>query len=188
MTDLVQHFRNEADRFGQRVAAVGVDQWDAGTPCEDWDVRALVNHVVGEQRWAPHLLAGETIEQVGDRYDGDLLGDDPVAAWTDAVAPSVAAFAEPGALDGTVHLSYGDEAAREYATQMLTDLAIHGWDLARATGGDESIDPEVAQLLWDAWAPREELVRGSGVFGQHVDVPDDAPVASRLLGLLGRTP
>ena len=116
-------------------------------------MRALVNHVVGEQRWAPHLLAGETIEKVGDRYDGDLLGDDLHATWSDAVGPAVAAFAEPGALDRTVHLSYGDEAAREYATQMLTDLAIHGWDLARATGGDEYIDPEVAQLLWDAWAP-----------------------------------
>jgi uncharacterized protein (TIGR03086 family) len=106
----------------------------------------------------------------------------------DAVGPAVAAFAEPGALDRTVHLSYGDESAREYATQMLTDLAIHGWDLARATAGDERIDPEVAQLLWDAWAPREQLVRGSGVFGQHVEVPEDAPVADRLLGLLGRTP
>jgi uncharacterized protein (TIGR03086 family) len=93
MTDLVELYRNEADRFGQRVAAVDPAQWDAGTPCEEWDVRALVNHVVGEQRWAPHLLAGETIEQVGDRYDGDLLGDDPRATWSDAVGPAVAAAA-----------------------------------------------------------------------------------------------
>ena len=189
MTDLVALFRRSIDAFTARVEAVRSDQWEAPTPCADWDVRELVNHVAGEQLWAPHLVAGETIAEVGDRYDGDVLGDDPVAAWRAAVPGAVEAFAAPGALDGTVHLSYGDEAAREYLVQMLTDAAVHGWDLGRAIGGDEGIDPEAAELLLDHWSARQEMVRGSGMFGDDaVEVPSDASAADRLLGLLGRTP
>jgi uncharacterized protein (TIGR03086 family) len=186
--DLVEMFRRSTDRFGERVRAVGHDQWSAPTPCDEWDVRALVDHVATEQLWAPHLLRGERLDEVGDRYDGDVLGDDPVAAWDAAVASSVAAFSAPGALDGTVHLSYGDEAAREYTLQMLTDAAVHGWDLARAIGADEAIDDDVAEHLVAAWTEREEMVRASGVFGDAVEIPDGAGPAHRLLALLGRRP
>lgn len=186
--DLVAMFRRSTDRFGARVRAVAGDQWSAPTPCDEWDVRALVDHVATEQLWAPHLLRGETLDQVGDRYDGDVLGDDPVAAWEAAVASSVAAFSAPGAIDGTVHLSYGDEAAREYTLQMLTDAAVHGWDLARAIGADEAIDDDVAEHLLAAWTERAAMVRASGVFADPVDVPADADAAHRLLALLGRRP
>jgi uncharacterized protein (TIGR03086 family) len=188
VSDLVEMFQRATDRFGQRLQAVGPDQWGVPTPCAGWDVRELVNHVTAEQLWAPHLLAGETIEGVGDRYDGDVLGDDPVGVWDEAVAGAVAAFSEPGALERTVHLSYGDEASREYALQMLTDAAVHGWDLGRATGGDEGIDEDIAALLLGAWTERQAMVRASGVFGEPVEVPDDAPAAHRLLGFLGRRP
>jgi uncharacterized protein (TIGR03086 family) len=188
MADLVALFRRSIDRYTGLVEAVPADAWSNPTPCDSWDARALVNHVTGEQLWAPHLVAGETIEQVGDRYDGDVLGDDPVAAWRAAAPPSVAAFATPGALDGTVHLSYGDESCREYLTQMLTDTEVHGWDLARATGGDERLDPETVALLLDHWTAREAMVRGSGVFGDAVDVAADADPQTRLLALLGRRP
>ena len=67
--------------FDRRVRAVHPEQWANSTPCTEWDVRALVNHVVTEQLWAPLLLDGATVEDIGDRFDGDQLGDDPVAAW-----------------------------------------------------------------------------------------------------------
>lgn len=188
MSELVDLYRQAADLFEARVAAVGAGQWHDPTPCTDWDVHTLVNHVVGEQRWAPHLLAGETIEQVGDRYDGDLLGDDPLATWREAIGPALDGFAADGALEGIVHLSYGDEASREYLLQMLTDVVVHGWDLARAVGGDEHMDDATAQLLYDTWSPRAEMLEGSGVFGAPVEVPEGASVGDRLLGLLGRTP
>lgn len=184
--DLVSLFRSAVERFGERVAAVGPDQWSTATPCGEWDVRALVNHVAGEQLWAPHLVAGETIEQVGDRYDGDVLGDDPLWTWQQAAPASVEAFAAPGALDRTVHLSYGDESCREYLVQMLTDAEVHGWDLARATGQDPSLQPEAAALLLEHWTEREAMVRGSGLFGDAVPVPDDADDSTKLLALLGR--
>jgi uncharacterized protein (TIGR03086 family) len=72
--------------FGARVQQIKDDQWDAATPCSEWDVRALLNHIVGENRWMPPLLEGRTIEEVGDRFEGDLLGDDPKHAWEDSAA------------------------------------------------------------------------------------------------------
>lgn len=188
MADLVELFRRSIDQCTTLIENVPPDRWQSPTPCTDWDVRSLVNHLTGEQLWAPHLVAGETIEQVGDRYDGDVLGDDPGSAWRAAVPASVAAFAEPGALDRTVHLSYGDESCREYLTQMLTDAAVHGWDLARATGGDERIDPNAAALLLDHWTEQQDLVRASGVFGTAIDVGADADTQTKLLALLGRRP
>jgi uncharacterized protein (TIGR03086 family) len=187
MSDLSNLYARSIGRFAQRVANVPDDGWSAPTPCADWDVRQLVNHVTYEQVWAPHMVAGDTIEAVGDRYDGDLLGDDPVHAHRSAVAVAVEAFADAD-LDATVHVSYGDIPLREYLTQMLTDAEVHGWDLAVATGQDPAIDPEVAELLLGVWIEQEELVRASGVFGDAVEVPADASAADRLLGLLGRQP
>lgn len=186
MADLAALFRRNIELFGERVANLGGDQWHLPTPCSEWDVRALVNHVTGEQLWAPHLVAGETIDQVGDRYDGDVLGEDPAAAWRAAAPPSVAAFEQPGALDRTVHLSYGDESCREYLTQMLTDAVVHGWDLATAAGQDQRIDPEAAELLLQHWQVREEMIRGIGIFGDAVAVDSSADTQARLLALLGR--
>lgn len=185
MPDLVELFSRSTRRFTERVAGVAADDWTKPTPCDDWDVRALVNHVTNEQLWAPHLVAGETIADVGDRYDGDVLGDDPATAWRDALARSVSAFAGAD-LDAPVHLSYGDEPCREYLTQMLTDAEVHGWDLATATGQDTTLDLDIASLLWDTWSSREDVVRGSGMFGDQVPAPDDADVATKLLALLGR--
>lgn len=187
-TDLASLFSRAIGRFGERVAAVPDGAWSAPTPCADWDVRALVNHVANEQLWAPHLVAGETIEQVGDRYDGDVLGDDPVGAFRRSAGGAVEAFGGADDLEAPVHVSYGEIPLREYLTQMLTDAEVHGWDLAVATGQDAHIDAEVAELLLGVWQEQEDLVRGSGVFGDAVAVPDDAPAADRLLGLLGRRP
>jgi uncharacterized protein (TIGR03086 family) len=95
----------------------------AAHPCRDWDVRVLVNHVVGENRWIPPLLGGSTVADVGDALDGDLLGDDPVSAWH---ASTVAALddARATALDRVVHLSFGDMPAEEYLWQLTTDALL----------------------------------------------------------------
>lgn len=188
MTDLATLFTRAIGRFGERVAAVPDGAWSDPTPCADWDVRELVNHVTNEQLWAPHLVAGETLDQVGDRYDGDVLGDDPVAAFRRSAGGSVAAFGAADDLEAPVHVSYGDIPLREYLTQMLTDAEVHGWDLAVATGQDPHIDPEAAELLLEVWRAQEELVRGSGVFGEAVAIDEGASAADQLLGLLGRQP
>ncbi len=185
MTDLVALFTGSIERFVDRVDHVGDAQWSAPTPCSEWDVRTLVNHVTYEQLWAPHITAGETIEQVGDRYEGDVLGDDPAASARAATHGSTFAFGAADLAD-IVHLSFADLPCREYLVQMLTDAEVHGWDLARATGQDATLAPAAVAVLLPAAIQQEELLRSSGMFGEVVAVAGDADDATRLLALLGR--
>ena len=183
----VELFVDSLRRFADRVAHVEDDQWDRPTPCRGWDVRALVNHVCSEQLWAPHLVGGETIEQVGDRYDDDVLGADPRTTCKMAVDASTAAF-ERADLDAIVHLSFGDVPCTVYLEQMLTDAEVHGWDLARGLGQPAELDPETASRLLPLVQGQEASLRDSGLFGPPVVVGDDADDADQLLALLGRDP
>jgi uncharacterized protein (TIGR03086 family) len=185
MTDLVGLFTRSIERFVDRVSQVDTGQWSTPTPCSEWDVRTLVNHIAYEQLWAPHLVAGETVAEVGDRYEGDVLGSEPLAALRSAVAGAIAAFGAAD-LDAVVHLSFGDVPCRDYLTQMLTDAEVHGWDLATAIGQDRTLDPEVVAAVLPVMVEQEALIRASGVFGDAVPTPDDADDATRLLGILGR--
>jgi uncharacterized protein (TIGR03086 family) len=190
---LAHNLVDQHGRSGQRLAALvdGVrpEQWHDDTPCSEWDVRTLTHHLLYEQRWVPSLCAGETIQEIGGRFDGDLMGGD-TTAWPNLLAFSIAeahaAVARPGVLDRTVHLSFGEASGLEYVTQLTVDLAIHGWDLARATGQNDAMDPGAVALML-AWAePNAELISKSGFFGARIDVPPGAPDYVRLLGLLGR--
>ena len=77
--ELADLHRRSVESWRSRLDAVDDSQWTLPTPCTEWDVRALVNHVIGEELWTVPLVDGATIEEVGDRFDGDLLGDDPTA-------------------------------------------------------------------------------------------------------------
>lgn len=172
--------------FGSRVHQLRSGQLHNPTPCTEWDVRTLLNHLVSEQLWAPHILAGRTIEEAGDRFDGDQLGHDAVAAWDGAAARSKEAFNLNGALQGTVYLSYGDDDARTYAGQMTTDLAIHAWDLARGIGADETIDEELLSTIHDWTAPRAHALASSGLFAPPVPTSADASIQTKTLAMFGR--
>ena len=174
------------DAFGDRVRSVPADRWSSPTPCREWTVRDLVGHVLGEQAWAPALLAGETVEQVGDRFAGDLLGDDPAGAWQRARDAAWAAFDADGALGRTVHLSYGDAGAEHYLREMTADLVVHAWDLSRGAGLPEAdgLDGELVALA-DAMAPQRPV---DGLFDPPVDPGRDADPVRRLVARFGRDP
>jgi uncharacterized protein (TIGR03086 family) len=186
MTDLAILNARGLDEFGNLVRQVRDEQWNAPTPCRDWDVRRLVNHVTVEQLWAPDVMAGKTIEEVGDRYAGDQLGSDPVATWDSAAAGARAAFSEPDALLGRVHLSYGDAAASHYCGEMTIDLVVHAWDLARAIGADEQWDPELIGYALEQGEARGDQ-SATGFFDPPVPVSPDADPLTRMLALYGRT-
>ena len=176
---------DELAAFGTRVRAVPADRWDAPTPCEAWSVRDLVNHLTSEHLWAPHLLRGETPDDVGDRYDGDMLGGDPAAAWTSAESTSASAWKMLVSPDQPVTLSAGQTTAGAYAEEMLLDLVVHGWDLARGAGQDEAMDPAAAaHVLAFAEANAHEW-KDAGVFADPVETTSTEP-PDRLLALLGR--
>lgn len=184
--DVVDRHGRAMAEFDRRVREIPPDRWDDPTPCEAWSVRDLVDHVVADQRWVPELLAGSTIEEVGDRFEGDQLGEDPVGAWSEASRAAREAITAPGALDGLVHTSGGQIPASVYVSQLTLDLAIHAWDLARAVGADEKLDEElVADLYAEVESMRDEIA-GSGLFGEPVPVQPTADQETRLLALLGR--
>ena len=188
MPDAVALYRRSVEEFGSRVEAIAAEQWHLPTPDTDWDVSALVNHLVSEDLWAPPLLAGLTIAEVGDRFEGDLLGDDPKAAWKAAAHDALAAAGEDGVLSRTVHVSSGDISAAEYIGQLTADHTIHAWDLARAIGADEELDPDLVELSFAVLAPEVDQWRDFGVFGPRVEVPPGATRQAELLALTGRSP
>ncbi|WP_174255969.1 TIGR03086 family metal-binding protein [Phytoactinopolyspora mesophila] len=175
------------DLFDARVHGVGADQWDAPTPCTEWDVRQLVNHVTVEDLWVPPLLSGRTMAEVGDAFDGDQLGADPVGSWTSALAVARDAVNEPGAASRTVHLSYGREHAAEYLMQLFADHLVHAWDLAQATGGDVELPADLVQACATWFAARESLYRKFGVVGPRPSEWSEGDAQTRLLAAFGRT-
>ncbi|MGH3356899.1 MAG: TIGR03086 family metal-binding protein [Nocardioidaceae bacterium] len=175
------------DAFGVKVHRVDVGRWDSGTPCTAWTVRDLVNHVTAEQLWAPHLLRGETMEQVGDRYDGDVLGNEPLTAWDQAAADARRAWAS---LDGglqAVHTSMGEIPVEDYAEQMHMDLVVHGWDLASGADIDTTMARDAVEHVLRYVEPRADELSGYGVFAAPVPTDSDDS-ADRLLAMLGRDP
>lgn len=175
------------DLFTDRVHAVSADQWAAPTPCAEWSVRDLVNHLAAEQLWVPPLVSeGRTMAEVGDAFDGDVLGDDPVAVWDRAAAAARAAFAERGALKRQVGLSYGSTGAGAYCAQMVLDAVVHTWDLSRAIGVNERLPGPLADFALAEVEPYADDLASSGLFDTPLEPPPDADAQTRLLAMLGR--
>jgi uncharacterized protein (TIGR03086 family) len=172
------------DQMGTVIAGVRPDQAALPTPCAGWDVRTLVNHVVDEVlRFAEATATG-----VRGDSDGDVLGADWTGAFERAAAALLAAWRSPGALERTTRFPGGEVPATWTIGQHVTELAVHAWDIAVATGQSTDLDPVVGGAAF-AWA-RANLVpeiRGEHI-GHEVRVAEDAPLYDRLAGFGGRTP
>lgn len=173
---------------GVLVAGVGRAQWDLQSTCEDWTVRQLANHVVSGNLWAVELAGhGRTIDEVGERLDGDVLGDDPEGAYDASARAAADTFNTPGVMEKPCAVSYGPVPGEVYAGHRLIDVLVHGWDLARSTGQDTTLDPELVEGCWRVLEPQVDGLRASGMFKTDVAVPEGADLQTRLLALLGRT-
>jgi uncharacterized protein (TIGR03086 family) len=186
-SDLAAH-RTATEEWGTRLRQVRDDQWSLATPCTAWTVRDLANHVVAGNEMSGLLLDGADAATVKARLAGDHLGADPVAAWKHSSAVELAAFAEPGALDRTVHHPVGDVPAEVFLGFRINDYLLHAWDLARATGGDETLDPDAVAVAWASLEPMAPIIATIGMFGTGPSgtVAADAPFQTRLLDLSGR--
>ncbi|TYP89928.1 TIGR03086 family metal-binding protein [Blastococcus xanthinilyticus] len=183
--ELLELFQRAQNQFTDRVDAVEPDRWeDQALP--EWTVADLVAHLVSEQLWVPPLMAGEPYAE-GRFPDetSDLLGNDPLLGWESAADGALSAFAEDEGLVRTVHLSRGPTPSAEYIFEMTTDLTVHAWDLAHATGGDTELDGELvtAALVYAERLPEDGV---PGVFGPPLDVSAAADPQTRLLARFGR--
>lgn len=179
-------YRRAAGEFARRVDAIRDDQWTSPTPCSDWDVRALVNHLTGENLWVPHLLGGGTVAEMGDRLSGDLLGEDPKAAFHVSAAAALRAVEQDEPHDGTVAVSWGEIPTLQYLGQLTSDRLVHAWDLARAIGTDEHLDEELVEWAYAVHAPIEDELKATGLFGERITPPPEATTQTKLLAVLGR--
>jgi uncharacterized protein (TIGR03086 family) len=176
------------EEAGRRVRAVRPDQWDLPTPCSEWSVRLLVNHLVRGNTMSAMLLEGASRDEVFAMFRAADRDEDLVAAYAKTAAEQSAAFRVPGALDRTVHHPMGDIPATMLLQFRTGDAALHAWDLARAIGADEQLDAELVQRIYDGMLPMAPMIAGSGAFGEGASgtVTDDASVQARLLDLAGR--
>lgn len=170
-----------AAEFGRRVAAVTA--WDAATPDSEWTTRDLVTHVIDEQRWIPHLLTGCDHEQA--KADLEPVGEDLVAEWQRFASAATEAWAK-APQDTPVHLATDVVPAGEYLAEQTSDITIHTWDLARATGSDETLPDELVRAVWHHFEPQIESLAETGLYAAPVEVGEDAPLQVRLLAVTGR--
>jgi uncharacterized protein (TIGR03086 family) len=176
--------------FRTRLGGVRVDDWSRPTPCSEWDVRGLVNHVVTANVTAERLLHGATRDETVAMIGVDLVGDDPPGAFERSIAAQAAAFREAGALDRTVHHPAFDMPGSQLLDFRIGDMLVHAWDLARATGADETLDPALVEVVLASLLPLEAALPASGAFGAGAsgDLGEDASRQLRLLDLTGRRP
>jgi uncharacterized protein (TIGR03086 family) len=180
MTEISDRYRRVAGEFTARVVAVPDDAWERPSPCDEWNARDVVNHVVD--------ASGRFLGRVGVELPAEASQrDDPAAAW------AAARDAVQGALDDPAI------AGREYESPMgattlertigmfgIGDTLVHTWDLARAAGLDERLDQEEVLRVAALMEANDEMMRGGTAFGPKVEVPDDADEQTRLLAFTGR--
>ena len=180
-TEPAERHRAMAADFSARVR--GATDWDAPAPVPGWRARDVVAHLV---EWFPPFLESATGIEL---ERGPSPHADPVAAWqvhTDAVQRLLDG---PQAATPFRHPMVGEMPLPEAVDRFYTkDVFMHTWDLARATGQDERLDPETCEVLLAGMEPIEAMMRGSGQYGPRVPVPDDADAQTRLLGFIGRDP
>ncbi|SCE64202.1 TIGR03086 family metal-binding protein [Micromonospora mirobrigensis] len=183
LSDLpAQRHRQVGAGFTDRVR--GTRSWDAPAPVPGWTARDVVRHLV---EWLPPLLAGGA----GVRLPaGPSVDDDPVGAWQthcDAVQSLLDDPATAGRLLSNPHL--GELPLDRAIDQFYTsDVFMHTWDLARATGQDERLDQDFCAQLLAGMESMEEIIRSSGQYGPRVPVKEDADPQTRMLGFIGRDP
>lgn len=176
--------RRIAGEFTATVEGTAPAAWDNPAPPEGWVARDVVRHLV---EWFPGFLqgaAGITLRP------GPSVDDDPVGAWRAQTEAVQALLDDPAAAEREHDLPHIGTMSLANAVDMIYtgDVFLHRWDLARATGQDETLDPVRCAEMLEGMLPMDAALRQSGHYGPRVEIPDDADAQTRLLAFIGRTP
>lgn len=183
MGDHEDRYATIAAEFTRRVEAVPPGAWNNPAPCEGWVARDVVRHLV---EWIPAFF----YERWGvDGAPIPSVDDDPAGAWAALDTTLRGALADPAIADAERDTPMGRQTFAATLNMIGTnDIFMHTWDLARATGGDERLDPDEVHAQLIGIEPYDEMLRTSGHYGPRVEVPDDADEQTKLLAFIGRTP
>jgi uncharacterized protein (TIGR03086 family) len=183
MPSPADNHRRVAGRFTACVHGVG-SRWEDPTPVAEWSVRDVVRHLV---EWFPGFLesgSGVRLPSVPS------VDDDPVAAWEAHRTAVQAVLDDPNTTTKMLtnpHL--GDIPLPDAIDRFYTaDVFMHTWDLARATGQDDALDPDTCATMLAGMATVEQAMRDSGQYGPRIELPDDASVQDRFIAFIGRDP
>lgn len=183
MSDISERYRRVAGAFTERVRAVPDDAWDNPAPCDGWDARDVVRHLV---EWIPGFFESYTDVRLAP---GPAVDDDPAGAWVALDTSIQALLDDPDAAAREYDLPMGTMTLEAAVAMICTnDVLVHTWDLARATGLDETLDPDEVHGLLAEMEPMDEMLRTSGHYGPRVPVPDDADEQTKLIAFTGRRP
>ena len=190
--ELFSAFERAVASTAEIVMATPADKLDAPTPCTEWDVRALLNHVIGTL-WLAEALFGDQAPRYpmapGGLPPADLADGDPAAAYAEAAAAALAAASSGDALTRLHVTPLGEMPGPGLAGFTTLDMLVHGWDLATATGQSADLDGRLAAHVL-AFAEQALATPDSRAarIGPAVPVAADAPVTNRLVAFLGRQP
>jgi uncharacterized protein (TIGR03086 family) len=184
--DPIERIEKGTALAAEAVHNVKPDQLSDPTPCSDFDVRALLNHLLGGLEMLTTAAGGGKAEMPS----GDLVGDgsDLGARYDERRKNLIAAVKKPGALDGTWKMPFGDLPAQMMASIAFMEHVTHAWDVRKATGQDTTLPADVVKETMDVVTPMDQMLRMPGVCGPAVSVPDTASDTDKLVAFLGRQP
>jgi uncharacterized protein (TIGR03086 family) len=181
MSEISDRYRRLGDAFADKISAVPEGKWESQSPCEEWKARDVVSHVVGTQG----MFLGFIGKELGDIPSAD---DDPLGAWNAARTKVQAVLDDPDQAT-TEFQGFAGRSTFEAGVDkfLCTDLVVHGWDLARATGLDESIGAEDVKRVRRNMESMGDAMRGPGAFGAEIEAPGGADDQQKMLAFLGRS-
>jgi uncharacterized protein (TIGR03086 family) len=183
MSEISERYRKVAGQFTERARAVPVGSWDNPAPCDGWVARDVVRHMV---EWMPSFFP----ESTGIEWPTvPSVDEDPVAAWVGVSGALQAALDNPEIAAREFDMRVGRFSVENSIGMFcIGDVLVHTWDLARATGLDETLDAGEVHRLYEGMEPIDDVLRQSGQYGPRVAVPDDAEEQTKLIAFTGRRP
>ena len=183
MSESSERYRNIAGQFTERVKGVPEGAWDNPAPPEGWVARDVVRHLL---EWVPGFLESNSGISLPKATTVDT---DPVGAWTTFSDALQVVLDDPVVSAQEFEGRMGRQSVEKVIDMIVTsDVLLHTWDLARATGQDETLDAEEVHRMLEGMEPMDELLRNSGHYGPRVAVPDDADEQTKLIAFIGRQP
>lgn len=190
MADQIQQTQRALDAAHEMIASASPAALAKPTPCTEWDVRGLIEHMIGVVQSFATAFGGGALTPPTAQSTAGLAGDNPATAYRQAADALMQALGKPGALDQSVRLPFGEMPGNQAINIVIGDQSIHTWDLAKALGKPFTIDDDLATgilaMMHGLLTPDR---RGPGKgFAQEVPCPEGASVQDRLLAFSGRQP
>ena len=181
MSDVLERYERITGQFTDRVRGVPAGAWDNPSPCEGWTARDVVGHLT---EWIPGFFAAQGVAFP----PVPSVREDPVAAWETVQTTIAKALADPALAATPVSTPFSTQSLADTVDMIVTgDVFTHTWDLARATGQDDTLDADqLGRMMAGMGEMPDEVLRSDGMFGPAIEVPADADDQTKFLAYVGR--